>query len=286
MFGNAGLNAIHALITVPRARSCPRDGRLPEPLRAGIAEPSAEEVAGWATPQARRRAARRVPASHRTTSGRRRSSIAARGLSLRRRSTASRPGKPILNTTLISTAHANFTLRLAPGQDPEEIAAAVRRADRGGGTRRRRDRADAGAAALDRASSIPKRRRSSSASTAFERAMGVRPLLVRVGGTMPVLACTRRSRRADDHDGLRADRVERPRAERADAGRVHPELGIDVVKELFVSLGDLAALTGSVPRRRVVRPPSADHRRDDVRSPGARPARTRRGSRSRTTRSA
>ena len=46
VFGNAGLNAIHALIQCLQA-ILPRNGRLPEPLRAGSLAPSAEEVADW-----------------------------------------------------------------------------------------------------------------------------------------------------------------------------------------------------------------------------------------------
>ena len=46
MFGNAGLNAIHALIQCLQA-ILPREGRLPEPLRAGALAPSADEIADW-----------------------------------------------------------------------------------------------------------------------------------------------------------------------------------------------------------------------------------------------
>ena len=46
IFGGAALNATHALMQV-LAAVLPRDGRLPEPLRAGIVRPSDEEIASW-----------------------------------------------------------------------------------------------------------------------------------------------------------------------------------------------------------------------------------------------
>ena len=47
MYGGAALNAIHVLIALPR-RGARRAGRpLPEPLRAGIAPPTAEELDAW-----------------------------------------------------------------------------------------------------------------------------------------------------------------------------------------------------------------------------------------------
>ena len=45
-YGGTALNAIHALAQALTALF-PRDGRLPEPLRAGVTAPTADEVAGW-----------------------------------------------------------------------------------------------------------------------------------------------------------------------------------------------------------------------------------------------
>ena len=45
--GGAALNAMHALVRTLEG-VLPRDGRLPEPLRAGIVRPSDEEAEGWA----------------------------------------------------------------------------------------------------------------------------------------------------------------------------------------------------------------------------------------------
>jgi acetylornithine deacetylase/succinyl-diaminopimelate desuccinylase-like protein len=95
-------------------------------------------------------------------------------------------GKPdFVNTTLIVEAHARFTIRLAPGQDPDTIAAAAEKLFR---------------AALPDTAEVDWQRENSAPPgvfapdspaiqlglEAFERAVGVRPILVRVGGTLPI----------------------------------------------------------------------------------------------------
>ena len=95
-------------------------------------------------------------------------------------------GKPdFVNTTLIVEAHARFTIRLAPGQDPDTIAAVAEKLFR---------------AALSDGAEVDWQRENSAPPgvfapdspaiqlglEAFERAVGVRPILVRVGGTLPI----------------------------------------------------------------------------------------------------
>ena len=66
MYGNAALNAIHALMQA-LGGIMPRDGRLPEPLREGIIPRHREEQESWEQlRRARRCSARRARA--RTTS--------------------------------------------------------------------------------------------------------------------------------------------------------------------------------------------------------------------------
>ena len=95
-------------------------------------------------------------------------------------------GKPdFVNTTLIVEAHTRFTIRLAPGQDPETISTAAEKLFR--------------AAVPDAADVIWERENAAPPGVfapdspaiqlgldAFERAVGVRPILVRVGGTLPI----------------------------------------------------------------------------------------------------
>jgi acetylornithine deacetylase/succinyl-diaminopimelate desuccinylase-like protein len=97
-----------------------------------------------------------------------------------------RGGKPeFVNTTLIVEAEARFTIRLAPGQDPDTIAKAVERLIR--------DAAPKDAEVeLIRENSAPPGVFSPDARAiqlgleAFKKALGTRPLLVRVGGTLPI----------------------------------------------------------------------------------------------------
>jgi acetylornithine deacetylase/succinyl-diaminopimelate desuccinylase-like protein len=235
IFGNAGLNAIHALMTCLGA-ILPREGRLPEPLRAGIVAPTAEELAGWSelkpggelladagiAPYDDRAAEEFYPRTWAEPSAE------VNGI---------QGGKPVLNTTLVSSARANFTLRLAPGQDPDEIAGAVRSlietatppgADVElaylGGSKPGIIDADAPAIELG--------------LDAFEQVLGVRPLLVRAGGTMPVLGALveRGLPTIMTGFGLLDSNVHAPN-ERLPAE--YMPLGIRAVQELFVALGDL-----------------------------------------------
>jgi acetylornithine deacetylase/succinyl-diaminopimelate desuccinylase-like protein len=97
-----------------------------------------------------------------------------------------RGGKPeFVNTTLIVEAEARFTIRLAPGQDPDAIAKAVEK--------RIRDAVPKDAEVeLIRENSAPPGVFSPDARAiqlgleAFKKALGTRPLLVRVGGTLPI----------------------------------------------------------------------------------------------------
>jgi acetylornithine deacetylase/succinyl-diaminopimelate desuccinylase-like protein len=235
VYGNAGLNAVHALIDCLSA-ILPRNGRLHEPLRAGIAAPTDEEVAAWAQLK---------PGAE---------ILANAGLALYDERAADEfyvrtwaepsveingihAGKPILNTTLVSSAHANFTLRLAPGQVPDEIARAVRELIE--------QAAPPGAAVeLDYLGGSwpgvvdPAEPAIQLGLAAFERTMGVRPLLVRAGGTMPVLATLVDRGLPTIMTGfaLLDSNVHGPN-ERLPTEYV--PLGIRAVRELFVSLGEL-----------------------------------------------
>jgi acetylornithine deacetylase/succinyl-diaminopimelate desuccinylase-like protein len=186
MYGNAALNAIHAL-TQTLAGILPRDGRVPEALRVGIVAATDEERAGWSKqPEGADvlREAGAVPYDPqaadefylRTTAE---TSVDVNGIL---------GGKPGLkNTTVISEAQANFTVRLAPGQTPAAVVPEVKRL--------LHEAAPEGAT-ID-VEELPGSTRPGLvapgapvikvAQDAFEQAFGIRPILTRSGGTLPIM---------------------------------------------------------------------------------------------------
>ena len=185
LFGGAALNALHALTQILDAVRA-RDGRLPEPLRAGIAPPTDEERAAWAG---------LVLGSQMLTDA----AVApvdpgaAEEFYLR---TTAEPaldvngiagGSPMLQKTVLPvSAEANLSIRLAPGQNVEEIAAAVETLLRDAtpeGAELEVTRLSAAPAGLV----PPDAPAVQLAQDAFERTMGRRPLLVRSGGTLPIV---------------------------------------------------------------------------------------------------
>ena len=96
-------------------------------------------------------------------------------------------GSPHLQKTVLpDEAHANLSIRLAPGQDPDRIAPEVERL--------LREAAPEGAdVEITKLSSAPPGLVDPESPAvqlgleAFERALGVRPLLVRSGGTLPIV---------------------------------------------------------------------------------------------------
>ncbi|MGH3022627.1 MAG: M20/M25/M40 family metallo-hydrolase [Gaiellaceae bacterium] len=181
MFGGAALNAVHALMETLEAVVA-----LPEELRAGTIPPTKEELASWAEldPGASVLAA----AGAQPLDGRAGEELYAR--------TFAGPavdvnglqgGEPVLQKTVLPvSAEANVSIRLAPGQDVDGIAATFERL--------LREAAPAGA-------ELEVERRASSpaglippdspavrlAQAAFERVLGRRPLLLRTGGTLPIV---------------------------------------------------------------------------------------------------
>jgi acetylornithine deacetylase/succinyl-diaminopimelate desuccinylase-like protein len=183
-YGGTALNAIHALVEALSALF-PSDGRLPESLRQGLLQPTDEELAAWRELPPGEGELRKVgapPLDER----------AAEDFYVR---TWAEPsidvngivgGKPGLrNTTLVSRASANFTIRLAPGQDVQTIAHAAESL--------LRVAAPLGAALDIRWEGTPPGMTSPDsepirlALEAFERIFGRRPLLVRAGGSLPIV---------------------------------------------------------------------------------------------------
>jgi acetylornithine deacetylase/succinyl-diaminopimelate desuccinylase-like protein len=183
-YGGAALNAIHVLMQA-LSSILARDGLLPDELRVGRAPltqveaqsleklPSGREILGeaGATPldgKAEDDFYDRTWAEP---------SLDVNGIY---------GGKPeFVNTTLVVEASARFTIRLAPGQDPATVAAAAESLIR----RAVPDRAQLEIAIENSAAPgvfSPDSPAIQLGMEAFERATGVAPLLVRVGGTLPI----------------------------------------------------------------------------------------------------
>ncbi len=186
LYGGAALNAAHALIRTLGA-ALAVDGRLAEPLRKGIAAPAPEELASW----------RELPpgAGELADQGARPMDIRAADEFYVR--TFAEPsldvngiesGSPHLQKTVLPVvADANVSIRLAPGQCVDEIAA--------GFDGLLRDAVPPGAeldvTLLSSASPgvvSPDAEAVQLGLAAFARALGVRPVLIRSGGTLPIVA--------------------------------------------------------------------------------------------------
>jgi acetylornithine deacetylase/succinyl-diaminopimelate desuccinylase-like protein len=188
-YGGTALNAIHALAQSLGALF-PRDGRLPEPLRAGVTPPTDDELEDWsALPPGAEELERvgAVPLDANAADEFYVRAFAEPSVDV----TGILGGKPGLrNTTLVSRASAGVTIRVAPGQDPETIAAAAERL--------LRDALPAGAQLEVRGEWTPPALlpRDTEAvrigREVFGRVFGAPALLVRAGGTLPIAAALAR----------------------------------------------------------------------------------------------
>jgi len=185
VFGSAALNATHALMKILSSVQG-QDGRLPEPLRAGIVPPTEEELAAWAelVPGEQMLAeAGAQPVDPRATEEFYLRTTAEPSLEVN----GILGGSPTLQKTVLPVqAEANISIRLAPGQDVEQIGRALEQL--------LRDAAPEGAELdVQRLSSAPAALVPPDtpaiqlAQDAFEQTMGRRPLLVRSGGTLPIV---------------------------------------------------------------------------------------------------
>ena len=185
MYGGAALNAIHVLLRMFDAVLAGPDGRLPAPLREGIATPSDEELAGWAN---------LPPGAEALESQGARPLYPNAGQDFYLRTFAEPSvdvngiigGKPGLrNTTLSVQASGEFSIRIAPGQDASQVARAAEQL--------LRDAAPDGADVdIEWDATQPGLVRADSPAVqlgldAFERTLGVRPSLTRAGGTLPIM---------------------------------------------------------------------------------------------------
>jgi acetylornithine deacetylase/succinyl-diaminopimelate desuccinylase-like protein len=182
LYGGAALNALHALNAVLAAVLPGPDGRLPAPLRQGVEPPTDEERAAWASlPDG---AAVLAEAGAEPADG-------AAAAEFHERTTADasldvhRIAAGETRTIVPPVARCDLSVRLAPGQDPAVIEAALEELMRGA--------LPAGAelelrTGLNSPSHFdPATPALRIARTAMERACGREPVLLRSGGTLPIL---------------------------------------------------------------------------------------------------
>jgi acetylornithine deacetylase/succinyl-diaminopimelate desuccinylase-like protein len=185
VFGGAALNAAHAMVHT-LGGVIAGDGRLAEPLRQGLAAPTSEELEGW----------RALPTgAHELAAQGARPKDANAGEEFYLRTFAEpaldvngvESGSPQLQKTVLPVqAAANVSIRLAPGQDPEEIAANFERLLRDAAP----PEADIELEVLSSAAPglvPPDSHAVQLGLTAFERVVGTRPALIRSGGTLPIV---------------------------------------------------------------------------------------------------
>jgi len=236
VFGGAALNAMHALIQTLSA-VLPRDGRVPEPLRVGVVPPSAEEVEGW---QLLPPGAAKLEL------------VGARGMDSRAADefyvrTWTEPsvdvhglagGSPdLVKTVLPVEAWANVSIRIAPGQRVAEVTEAfehlLREAAPPGAEVEVELTSRAEAALVDvQAPAV------SLGRDAFEKVVGTRPLLVRVGGSIPIVSalCARGIPSLATGFALEESNVHSPN-ERLPAEYL--TLGVEAAREVYRRLGEL-----------------------------------------------
>jgi acetylornithine deacetylase/succinyl-diaminopimelate desuccinylase-like protein len=181
VFGGAALNATHALMQALAAVVS-----LPDELRAGVATPTEEERRSWeelepGTAVLAEEGAR--PKDERAAEEFYARTLAAPAVDVH----GLGGGEAALQKTVLPVAaEANVSIRLAPGQDVDEIDQAFQRL--------LREAAPAGAELeIERWSAAPAGLIPPDAPAvrlaqdAFERVLGRRPLLLRTGGTLPIV---------------------------------------------------------------------------------------------------
>ena len=236
LYGGAALNAAHALMKALQALVAP-DGTLREELRAGIAPPTDDELAGWSELPA--------GADELADQGARpKDPRAAEDFYLR---TFAEPaldvngissGSPQLQKTVLPVeAVANVSIRLAPGQDVEEIAPVVERLLREAAP----ENADLKIELWSSAQPglvPPDAPAIQLALDAFERAVGTRPALIRSGGSLPIVPALagKGIPTVITGFGLPDSQIHSPN-ERIVADYV--PLGIRAARELFLAFGEL-----------------------------------------------
>jgi acetylornithine deacetylase/succinyl-diaminopimelate desuccinylase-like protein len=183
-YGGAALNAIHVLMRALSAVAA-RDGLLPDELRVGrtpLSEAELESLKHLPPGREILHEAGATPLDSNAEDAFYDRTWAEPSMDVN----GIYGGKPdFVNTTLVVEARARFTIRLAPGQDPETIADAAAALIVGAVPKGAEVDLEVENAAAPGVFS-PDEPAIRLGVEAFERATGVAPILVRVGGTLPI----------------------------------------------------------------------------------------------------
>jgi acetylornithine deacetylase/succinyl-diaminopimelate desuccinylase-like protein len=185
VYGGAALNALHVLVAA-LGNVLPRDGRLPAPLQAGVLPPSEAELDAWRSLPS---GAAALESQGAAAADRR----AAEEFYLRTWALPSldvngiEGGSPVLQKTIVTaSARANLSMRLAPGQTVEGVVPILEGLLRQG-LPENVDLTVEVVASCDPGLVRADSRAVALAADAFERATGHRPLLLRSGGSLPIV---------------------------------------------------------------------------------------------------
>jgi len=238
MFGGVALNALHALMRALSGVVAGPDGRVPEPLRAGIVAPTEEELGAWAALPPGAEALAQYGATPIAPG-------AAEDLYLRTFADTALDvngiggGSPeLVKTVLPVEAHANVSIRLAPGQDPDRIRTVFEQLVREGVP-------DGAELEIElRNSAWPATTPVDTpavqlAADAFERVVGARPLLVRSGGTLPIYAALVSRGLPTLATGFGFEHEANAHAPNENVPEDAIVLGVDTLREVFKGLAAL-----------------------------------------------
>ena len=182
-FGGAALNAVHVLHRLLAAVLPDGSGRPPEPLRAGLSEPTAEEVAAWES---------LPPGDELLASAGARPADPDAGAELHRRTMAGasldvhRITAGEARTIVPEVASASLSVRLAADQRADEIGPALEALLRG--ALPEGADLDLHVDGADPSRFDPASPPLVAARRALARATGTDPVLIRSGGSIPILA--------------------------------------------------------------------------------------------------
>jgi acetylornithine deacetylase/succinyl-diaminopimelate desuccinylase-like protein len=240
MFGNAALNAVHALMAALSRVLPGPDGRVPDELRAGALPPSADELEAWAqlpTGEDQLSHYGAVPIGPGAAEEFYLRTFADTALDVN----GVAGGSPdLVKTVLPVHARANVSIRLAPGQDPDTIRAAFERRLHEGlpeGAELEIEVRNQARPALTPTDAAPIKL----VASAFEKTVGAPPLLVRSGGTLPIYASLVDRGLPTLATGFGIESECNVHAPNENVPENTIELGVATMREAFLRLGELGS---------------------------------------------